>query len=389
MTVDYDSLREENERRYGTDIGRIGGMLLANRYDKRTHFIFELLQNAEDALRRRHNWDGSKAVCFDLSTKELRISHFGQPFDEGDVRGVCGIDESTKDITAIGRFGIGFKSVYAFTDRPEIHSGSEAFAIKSYVWPMAVAHRARQPEETVIVLPLREQDRSGRQEITQGLEHLGARPLLFLRHVKEISWNVQGGPSGLYFSDNPQPLDHNVRELALMGEQQGKPEVEERWLVFSREVYSEGKPVGHVEIAFALSRRTLAGPRAIRALPESPLVVFFPTVLATHVGFLIQGPYRTTPSRDNVPPNDAWNQHLAEQTGQLLLDALRWLAARQRLNAETLKCLPLERAKFSDGLLAPLFDTVANALKSEALLPCVGRSYAPALNAALAHARPS
>ena len=25
-------------------------MLLANRYDDRTHFIFELLQNAEDAL---------------------------------------------------------------------------------------------------------------------------------------------------------------------------------------------------------------------------------------------------------------------------------------------------------------------------------------------------
>ena len=42
MTVDYVSLRKENEFRYGTDIGRIGGMLLANRYDKRTHFIFEL-----------------------------------------------------------------------------------------------------------------------------------------------------------------------------------------------------------------------------------------------------------------------------------------------------------------------------------------------------------
>jgi hypothetical protein len=26
------------------------------------------------------------------------------------------------------------------------------------------------------------------------------------------------------------------------------------------------------------------------------LVVFFPTVLPTHVGHLIQGPYRTTPS---------------------------------------------------------------------------------------------
>ena len=33
-------------------------MLLANRYADRTHFIFELLQNAEDALARRDNWEG-------------------------------------------------------------------------------------------------------------------------------------------------------------------------------------------------------------------------------------------------------------------------------------------------------------------------------------------
>jgi hypothetical protein len=58
MTVDYGKLRRENEVKYGTDIGRIGGMLLANRYDKRTHFIFELLQNTEDALRRREGWRG-------------------------------------------------------------------------------------------------------------------------------------------------------------------------------------------------------------------------------------------------------------------------------------------------------------------------------------------
>jgi len=40
MAVDYVSIRTENQRRYGTDIGRIGPMLLANRYDDRTHFIY-------------------------------------------------------------------------------------------------------------------------------------------------------------------------------------------------------------------------------------------------------------------------------------------------------------------------------------------------------------
>ena len=155
MACDYQAIRRDNERRYGTDIGRIGPMLLANRYDDRAHFIFELLQNAEDALARRDGWQGSRAVTFHLTGKALRVSHFGLPFNELDVRGICGIAESTKELTAIGRFGIGFKSVYAFTDRPEIHSGTEAFAIESFVWPVVTSEVEHDPDETVIVIPLK------------------------------------------------------------------------------------------------------------------------------------------------------------------------------------------------------------------------------------------
>lgn len=35
MTTSYEAIAEENRRRYGTDIGRIGPMLLADRYDDR------------------------------------------------------------------------------------------------------------------------------------------------------------------------------------------------------------------------------------------------------------------------------------------------------------------------------------------------------------------
>ncbi len=66
MACDYARIRADNERRYGTDIGRIGRILLAERYDNRTHFIFELLQNAEDALARRAGWTGKRPVRFQL-----------------------------------------------------------------------------------------------------------------------------------------------------------------------------------------------------------------------------------------------------------------------------------------------------------------------------------
>ena len=139
MSVNYDVIREDNKKKYGTDIGRIGWMLLANRYDDRTHFIFELLQNAEDAYARCQTKNGKREVQFLLTPDRLEFSHWGKPFDEKDVRGICGIDESTKDLNSIGRFGIGFKSVYAFTDCPEIHSDTEHFAIDSYVWPKATS----------------------------------------------------------------------------------------------------------------------------------------------------------------------------------------------------------------------------------------------------------
>lgn len=88
--------------------------------------------------------------------------------------------------------------------------------------------------------------------------------------------------------------------------------------------------------------------------------------------------YRTTPSRDNVPPNDRWNKHLVRETGELLIEALRWLGGRKMLNTGALRCLPLEREKFSGGLLAPLFEHVVWALRSEALLPCSDGDYASA-----------
>ena len=70
----------------------------------------------------------------------LEVWHDGRLFNEKDVRGVCGIGEGTKenDLTQIGKFGIGFKSVYAFTVRPQIHCGDEHFEIEKYIRPQGL-----------------------------------------------------------------------------------------------------------------------------------------------------------------------------------------------------------------------------------------------------------
>jgi hypothetical protein len=388
MASDYGAIRAENQLRYGTDIGRIGPMLLADRYADRTHFIFELLQNAEDAIARRSDSGGSRSVDFQLGTRELRVGHFGQPFDEADVRGVCGIAESTKDLTAIGRFGIGFKSVYAFTDRPEIHSGSESFAIESFVWPVAVAPLDRTPDETVIEIPLRASDEAGHDEIAVALGRLGASALLFLRQIEEIRWSVVGARSGIYLRESTD-MDSAVRRVTVVGQEQQRAEIDETWLVFSRALSAEGEhSPGSVELAFSLVRDKDSGREAVQRVERSPLVVFFPTVLETHLGFLAQGPYRTTPSRDNVPPSDPWNQRLVAATGSLLVEALRWLREKDLLDAAALRCLPIDPAKFDQtNMFAPLFPATKHALSSEPLLPRSDIGHVSARRARLARTK--
>lgn len=385
MTSDYAAICEANRAEYG-NVGRWGRDVLVNRYDSSAHFIFEILQNAEDAFKRRSGWTGSREVRFALTSATLRIVHSGLPFTFEDVKGVCGVGETTKDLTDIGRFGIGFKSVYSITDRPEVHSGEEDFAIENFVFPVAAAPTRRAADQTEFLLPFRTGDRDLFPLVSDSLSKLGARTLLFLRQVDEISWSVNGGASGLYLKEKAEDAGDGSRRVSLVGERKGEPVVEESWLVFSREVTTEAGTVGgFIEIAFLLLQDRKTTEWAIQHVDASPLCAFFPTVVTTHLGFLVQGPYRTTPSRDNVPPRDPWNVKLVQETATLLLDALRTLKARNLLDVAALQCFPIERVNFSEGsMLAPLFDVVLAALVSEPLLPRAGGGWTAAKDARLA-----
>ena len=80
----------------------------------------------------------------------------------------------------------------------------------------------------------------------------------------------------------------------------------EHWLLFSRAISNDkGENIGDVEIAFSL-----ASDGSIEPMGHSLLSVFFPTSVSTGLRFLIQGPYRTTLARDNIPWSDEQNQKL-------------------------------------------------------------------------------
>ena len=383
MAIDYGTIRADNERDW-PKIAKIGPML-AGLYADRTHLLFELLQNAEDALRRRRS-DGPRSVTFEIGEDSLRVRHYGEPFNEDDVRSICGIGESTKqeDKTAIGRFGIGFKSVYAWTDRPEIHSAGEHFAIETWVHPIPTAEIDSAPDETVIVIPFKDEMADSRGEIVKALQSDSGSALLFLREIGEIAWSADGESSGHYQREQ-KPLGDDVHLVTIVGQgQAGSTDVESSWLVFSEPVEDEGIPVGHVEIAFSYVAESADAPARIEPVSSSPLSAYFPTALETHLGFLMQGPYRTTPARDNVPPSDEWNVGLVAQTAALLKRTLPWLRDHDYLTPAGLECLPFDSIRFdAANMFAPLFQATKEALTSEPLLPAGSSTYVSARESVL------
>ena len=110
--------------------------LLAGHYSESNHFVYELLQNAED--------ENATTVVFEYNKDKLVFYHNGDPFDEADVIGVSSMLMGTKDrndAQKIGRFGMGFKSVFKYTYQPEIYSDDEAFKITNYLLPVEIKEK--------------------------------------------------------------------------------------------------------------------------------------------------------------------------------------------------------------------------------------------------------
>ena len=361
MPTDYDEIRAENISRYGWDTAVLE--LLGQLYSDRAHFIFELIQNAEDA--------GATELTFELFADRLEVRHDGRPFTAADVRGICGVSQGTKaeDLTQIGKFGIGFKSVYAYTNTPRVYSSDEHFRIEKYVRPYLAEPLDEPAAGTVFVFPFDRAEVSATlavQEISAALSNLDAEILLFLRSIERVHVCGHQTPDAVLERTSMAPAG-SCRHVTLARRQDRRRSTEE-WLVWHRQLDALGEPELRVEIAFT-AHSEIDARRLVRR-ESSPLVVFFPTQKETFLGFLIQGPYRTTPARDNVPEHDPWNQALVRETASLLVDVLADLRDEGLLTVDILQALPLDAARFPpETMFRAMFDSARTALVRDRFIP--------------------
>lgn len=109
---------------------------VVDKYAETAHFVYELLQNADDA--------NATEVTIVLKPDKLLFKHNGtKHFDitsedderVGDINSITGIGNSSKENTQnkIGKFGVGFKAVFQYTDTPEIYDDPNAVRIQIHV----------------------------------------------------------------------------------------------------------------------------------------------------------------------------------------------------------------------------------------------------------------
>lgn len=344
--------------------------LLTQLYPDEAHFIYELLQNAEDARARK--------VRFTLTQDELCFEHDGpRLFSEADVEAITNVGRSLKrdDLTQIGKFGVGFKAVFAYTDSPIVRSGAFHFQISHLFCPTAIDDGSGPLDGTLFRFVLRGDLKSrdvAHAEILQGLASLTSETLLFLDWIEEIRWEGDG-LSGCLRRSHP---GSDSAVVVVEGPSEGDVL---RWLRLDRELDDFGGQ--RVSVAFALESNgsnAQDDPSAASVQPvDGRLFVFFPLVKEiTKLRFHVNGPFSSTVARDSIPTALPENQQLIKACAELIAASLDEIRERGLLTASFLDVLPSSTDELGE-FYAPIHGAIVDAMETRPLVPTSSKGHAP------------
>ncbi len=347
-------------------------------YPDKAHFIYELLQNAEDA--------GATKVRFTLDDNKLIFEHNGRPFEKKDIESITGIGFSEKSSEAdkIGRFGIGFKAVFLYTDSPRIWSPNHSFEISDMVIPSALSSDQSLGERTRFEFPFNSKNMPRRRafkEIRNGLSDISDDTLLFLSKIKEIEWNVNGIKKESLRRDSRSNF-----HVEISRESKGENFPSSHFLCFKAP--ADGLSSQHVAIAFDLEPRSDGNRQAdmpssfatrfrVVSADSGLVAVYFMAKKETsNLRFHLHAPFVPDPSRSSVkdtPDNDTLFQQLAD----LAARSLHEIQALGLLDREFLSVLPNSRDKVQ-GRYDLIREAIVDVMKEQPLTPTHAGHHAPA-----------
>lgn len=375
-------------------------------YTDKAHFVYELLQNAEDS--------GASNIKFEQFADRLEVFHNGKPFTENNLNSLCdvGLSDKVNDLNQIGEFGVGFKSVFSICNVVRLYSEPShykgeiidkvmpfAVEIRDFRCPYAVNEIELDEDYTTkFVFPFHSGETySGfsdlntlRTTLANKLKGLDITTLLFMKNLQEIQYIIHETKvvSGTYLL-GVRKISDKCQLISAIGENVHSADSTSKeesisYLKFSRRLQNSPRSV---DIAFAVKEDGNNTFTCVKS--NSPFIsVYFPTGTESKVDFVVQGPFRTTPDRSSIPSDDLDNIQFARELAVLLKDSLEELKRLKILNTSFIRCLPIDKRKFDFAkLLYPLYEDTEKALKSGKFLPAKSGTYISATEAKLTNSK--
>jgi hypothetical protein len=357
--------------------GEINLDIFEDFYPDRAHFVYELLQNAEDA--------GATEVAFTLTPDRLVCEHDGRAFTLEDVKSITGLHDSTKTQAQdkIGKFGVGFKSVFVYTSAPLIRSGEFAFRIVQLILPELVANDASVGRGTRIEFPFDNPKKSkpdAHAEIAAGLKELDEKTLLFLTNLQSVKWQIETAAAGVV--RRRKHSDFHFEVLKVIG---GKTASSSHFLKFDEATHGLEKQ--RVAVAFPLDllpgvphfedEKPLA--EQLKIIPAEPgsVAVFFPAVKeSSGLRFHLHAPFVPELSRASIKETKA-NAPLFEQLATLAAQSLHHIQKLGLLTPEFLAVLPNPQDQVQPRYQG-IHTAIVEEMKIHPLTPTHARGHAPA-----------
>ncbi|KAI7727546.1 hypothetical protein M8C21_003850, partial [Ambrosia artemisiifolia] len=323
-------------------LGRALFCLSQELYSQDSHFLLELVQNADD---NAYPANVEPTLTFILQEKSIVVLNNEHGFSAENIRALCDVGNSTKKASSagyIGKKGIGFKSVFRVTDAPEVHSngfhikfdlteGQIGFLLPTIVPPCDIDfftnlvssnttdQMITQHYNTCLVLPLKSTSTSKLTEtstvdnITSMFSDLHPSLLLFLHRLQCIKFRNMLTDSFIIM--RKEKIGNGLTNVSVGNETF-------TWFVDSLKLQTNGirKDVKVTEISVALALEVLENGSYIPKLDQQFAFAFLP--LRTYgLKFIIQGDFILPSSREEVDGDSPWNQWLLSEFPNLFVKA--------------------------------------------------------------------
>jgi hypothetical protein len=308
-------------------------------YTKDTHFIFEIIQNAED-----NEYSGTcETPSLEFSLQDINLGNSFVPalivknneigFEEKHVKAICQVGESSKKNQPgyIGEKGIGFKSVFRITNCPHIFSNGFQFALPKmdqesqlgYIVPEWVSFFPSQlsKDQTNIVFPLDNPEFSP-EKIKKYLSDISPETIIFLSKIKLLKISISDTSSSDLLIENDDQNYPIVRIKYFRSKDKNVENAHDEelfWITnmtFQKPIEINNEKRKNIErfnftIALPLNRENHPG----------KLFAFLPVWEKTGLPFLINADFLLASSREGIKEDEKWNICLRELIPEVYTEA--------------------------------------------------------------------